>query len=114
MVPGDGKTNDTAALLKAVAELTAAGKPGVLAIEPGTYVLTAQINVSAPIVLRGAGIDTTTLFFPQSLSEVVHCNPANQCTAYWCLAHMTHSDGFRTICVPLSPTSADGQDSCSC
>ena len=54
----------------AIAKLTADGRPGVLVIEPGTYVLTAMINVSAPIVLRGAGIDATTLFFPKSLSEV--------------------------------------------
>lgn len=68
---GDGKADDTAALQRAIAELTAGGRPGVLVIEPGTYVLTAMINVSAPIVLRGAGIDATTLFFPKSLSEVV-------------------------------------------
>ena len=67
---GDGKTDDTAALQRAIAGLTAGGRPGVLVIEPGTYVLTAMINVSAPIVLRGAGIDATTLFFPRSLSEV--------------------------------------------
>ncbi len=67
---GDGTTDDTAALQRAIAELTADGQPGVLVIEPGTYVLTAMINVSAPIVLRGAGIETTTLFFPKSLSEV--------------------------------------------
>ena len=67
---GDGKTDDTAALQRAVAELTAGGRPGVLAFEPGTYVLTAMINVTAPLVLRGAGIDATTLYFPKSLSEV--------------------------------------------
>ena len=48
----------------------------MLAIEPGTYVLTAMINVSAPIVLRGAGLDATTLFFPKPLSEVQRRGPA--------------------------------------
>ena len=70
---GDGLTDDTAALQKAIAQLTAGGKAGVLAIEPGTYVLTAMINVSASILLRGAGVDATTLYFPKSLSEV-HLN----------------------------------------
>lgn len=81
-VAGDGETDDTAALERAVAVLTARGVPGILSIPAGTFRITRMINISAPIVLRGAGRDATTLFFPQPLSVVrasnhrrigVHC-----------------------------------------
>ncbi len=35
----------------------------------GKYVITRQINIRNPVVLRGAGRDSTTLYFPKSLSE---------------------------------------------
>ena len=104
MGPGDGKTNDTAALLRAIAELTEAGQPGVLIIEPGTYVLMAQINVSAPIVLRGAGVDATTLFFPHSLSEVMRRSPATHLNRVHrvlasCLHLLTAAGLYNQCCV---------------
>lgn len=83
-------TDDTAALERAVAVLTARGVAGVLSIPAGTYVITRMINISAPIVLRGAGRDATTLFFPKPLSLVrpglpttTISVPAARWSVYW-------------------------------
>ena len=101
---GDGKTDDTAALLRAIAELTEGGQPGVLAMEPGTYVLTAMINISAPIVLRGAGLDATTLLFPKSLSEVLRRGTDIRC--------MTSDLGRRRLTAVFCMNSVEGLSWC--
>lgn len=67
---GDGAADDTEALERAVAVLSARRVPGILSIPPGTFRISRMINISAPLVLQGAGRDATTLFFPLPLSVV--------------------------------------------
>ena len=73
---GDGVADDTEALERAVAVLSARRVPGILSIPPGTFRISRMINISAPLVLQGAGQDATTLFFPLPLSVVrlLHVN----------------------------------------
>ena len=64
---GDGVTDDTAAILKAVA----ATKGGALLLPAGRYVLRDTIAIeSSHVVLRGEGPDKTVLVIPQSLEEL--------------------------------------------
>lgn len=65
---GDGVTDDTDALLRALDELPSGS---VLFIPPGRYVLTAVINIRKNLTLRGAGRGATVLHFPLSLSELL-------------------------------------------
>ncbi|MDR2980814.1 MAG: glycoside hydrolase family 55 protein [Puniceicoccales bacterium] len=64
---GDGKTDDTAAFKKALAE----AKPGAILIPAGRYVITDFLELkNSGIVLRGEGPEKTILYFPKSLSEI--------------------------------------------
>jgi Pectate lyase superfamily protein len=64
---GDGRTDDSPSLLKAIASI----KSGVLFIPKGTYVISKRIDISrGNFVLRGAGPNETTLFFPNSLEDL--------------------------------------------
>jgi hypothetical protein len=64
---GDGVTDDTQAFLKALATV----KSGAIEIPPGRYVVTNILEIKrSGIVLRGAGADKTTLFFPKPLQEI--------------------------------------------
>ncbi|MCK5001012.1 MAG: hypothetical protein KAS23_15825, partial [Anaerohalosphaera sp.] len=64
---GDGKADDTQAFIDAIK----ATKKGAIAIPPGRYRVTSFINIDKPdIVLRGAGTEKTTLFFPVPLEHV--------------------------------------------
>ena len=64
---GDGRTDDTSALLKAIESI----KSGVLFIPKGTYVISKRIDISkGNLILRGAGPNKTILFFPNSLEAL--------------------------------------------
>lgn len=64
---GDGKTDDTAAFRRAVAEVPR----GVILIPAGRYVISDIIEITKPnLVLRGEGRDRTILFFPKTLTDV--------------------------------------------
>jgi hypothetical protein len=64
---GDDDQDDTAAFKKAIAET----KSGAICVPPGRYVITEILEVRKPnLVLRGAGPDKTTLFFPKPLEHV--------------------------------------------
>lgn len=64
---GDGRTDDTAALQRAIAAVDR----GVILIPAGRYVITDIIEIRKPdVVLRGAGRDETVLFFPRHLTDV--------------------------------------------
>lgn len=64
---GDGEKDDTEAFKRAIAEVGS----GVIAIPPGRYVITDIIEIQKPnLVLRGAGRDKTTLYFPKTLTDV--------------------------------------------
>ena len=43
---------------------------GALYIPPGVYRLSGIIDVNASVVLRGAGKDSTTLYFNHSLTDI--------------------------------------------
>src|SRR5439155_11601060 len=63
---GDGTTDDTAAFLKAIAEVK-----GALEVPPGRYRITDILEIKrSGVVLRGAGPDKTILFFPKPLQEI--------------------------------------------
>ncbi len=64
---GDGKSDDSKALLGAIA--AAEGK--VVEIPPGEYRITEILEIrTAGTILRGAGPDKTILFFPTPLNEI--------------------------------------------
>ncbi len=64
---GDGRTDDSAALLNAMQSITS----GVLFIPEGTYVIAQRLDISkGNLVLRGAGQRKTILLFPNSLSDL--------------------------------------------
>lgn len=64
---GDGTTDDTWALQKAVDN----AQPGTaIFFPPGKYVITKQLDIRKAVVLRGAGKYKTTLYFPKSLADV--------------------------------------------
>jgi hypothetical protein len=63
---GDGVTDDTQALLKAIDSITS----GVIYLPAGTYILTAVINIRKQIVIRGDGQAKTILRFPKSLTDL--------------------------------------------
>ena len=54
-----------------------AAPTGALFIPPGTYVVKQMLNITRSIVLRGAGVDQTTLLFPHSLTDVYGNQPAD-------------------------------------
>jgi len=64
---GDGKTDDTEAIKKAI-EST---QQGAILVPAGRYVLTGQLAINrSGIVLRGEGIGRTVFYIPKSLEEV--------------------------------------------
>ena len=64
---GDGRTDDSQALLNAVRSI----KAGVLYIPKGTYVIAKRIDISrGNLTLRGAGPKETILYFPNSLTDL--------------------------------------------
>jgi len=64
---GDGTTDDTAAFLRALAQV----KSGAIEVPPGRYVITDILVIDrSNIVLRGAGPDKTILYFPKPLNEI--------------------------------------------
>jgi len=64
---GDGATDDTAAFVKALAEV----KSGAIEVPPGRYRITGLLEITRPnVVLRGAGPDQTVLFFPKPLNDI--------------------------------------------
>ncbi|WIA15873.1 hypothetical protein OEZ85_012625 [Tetradesmus obliquus] len=64
---GDGRTDDTWAITKAI---DAARKGSAVFFPAGKYVITKRIDIRKQVVLRGAGRDVTTLYFPHSLADV--------------------------------------------
>jgi Pectate lyase superfamily protein len=64
---GDGVTDDTQAFLAALANV----KSGAIEIPPGRYVITNILEIKrSGVVLRGAGIGKTILFFPVPLQTI--------------------------------------------
>lgn len=64
---GDGQADDTAAFLKALAEV----KSGAIEVPPGRYRITGLLEITrSNVVLRGAGPDRTVLFLPTPLNDI--------------------------------------------
>lgn len=64
---GDGKTDDTSAFLKAIAETSS----GAIEVPPGRYVITGLLEITrSNVVLRGAGSRESTLYFPKPLNDI--------------------------------------------
>src|SRR5262249_42419265 len=57
---GDGATDDTAAIEKAIDSVWGAG---AVLFPAGTYLITSTLKIAKSIVLRGEGADKTTLLF---------------------------------------------------
>lgn len=65
---GDGEHDDTGAFRRAIA---AVGEGGVIGVPAGRYVISDTLDIRASgVVLRGAGPDETTLYFPRSLTDI--------------------------------------------
>lgn len=80
---GNGITDDTNAVLKAIADCGGTNSGRVVYFPPGKYVITRRIQIYASVVLRGAGKDTTTLYFPNSLASIDrYVLPAGQFSKY--------------------------------
>src|SRR2546426_1169169 len=77
---GDGRTDDSAALLNAVQSID----HGVLFIPEGTYVFAKRIDISkSNFVLRGAGPGKTILLFPNSLTDLFGNKPNGAQQSQW-------------------------------
>jgi len=64
---GDGQADDTAAFVRALAEV----KSGAIEVPPGRYRITGLLEITRPnVVLRGAGPEQTVLFFPTPLNDL--------------------------------------------
>ncbi len=64
---GDDEADDTAAFRAALA----ATPSGAILVPPGRYILTDVLRITRPgMVLRGAGTELTTLYFPRTLESV--------------------------------------------
>lgn len=64
---GDDGTDDTAAFKAALA----ATPGGAIIVPPGRYIISEVLRITKPgVVLRGAGAERTTLFFPKPLQAV--------------------------------------------
>jgi len=66
-LPGDGKTDISAKLQRAIDKVKA---PGTVVLPAGTFLLADQISLKSGVVLRGAGMDRTHLGSPQ---ELIYC-----------------------------------------
>ncbi|KAL4420947.1 hypothetical protein ABPG77_004576 [Micractinium sp. CCAP 211/92] len=68
---GNGRTDDTQALARAIAAASARPSGGVIYLPAGTYVITKPLTIKhSGVVLRGESRLNTKLYFPRSLSEV--------------------------------------------
>ena len=64
---GDGKTDDTKAFQDALEKT----REGAILVPPGKYVITDFLTIArSGVVLRGAGPEKTTLFFPRYLNDI--------------------------------------------
>lgn len=64
---GDGITDDSDAFVQALAEVT----EGVIFVPEGRYLINKMLSIDKPnLVLRGAGPDKTTLWFPNPLTDI--------------------------------------------
>ena len=64
---GDGRTNDTEAFQQALHTV----KTGTIEVPPGRYIVTDFLEINrSGVILRGAGPDKTTLYFPTPLNKV--------------------------------------------
>jgi hypothetical protein len=64
---GDGKTDDTKAFQDALEKT----REGALLVPPGKFVITDFLTIArSGVVLRGAGPEKTTLFFPRYLNDI--------------------------------------------
>jgi hypothetical protein len=93
---GDGKADDTAAFLRAVAAVaslsssasragapassssSSSAPPSVLYVPEGTYKIRQRLVFTSRVVVRGAGRAKTTLLFPSSLSEAAAAEQQKQ------------------------------------
>jgi hypothetical protein len=67
----DGVSDTTHAIQAAVASKACRGAAQcVVYIPPGKYAIKQQVIITDPVILRGAGRDRTTLYFPYSLKEI--------------------------------------------
>ncbi|KAL0022572.1 hypothetical protein WJX77_004978 [Trebouxia sp. C0004] len=75
---GDGLADDTQALKTAIAK---SPEGSALYLPPGKFTITQMINITKPVILRGAGPSQTTLYFPFSLADV-YGNTPDSTTGY--------------------------------
>jgi hypothetical protein len=80
---GDGVADDSGAVLRAIADCARTNSGKVVYFPPGRYVITRRIEITASVLLRGAGKDATTLYFPKSLAAIDRYTiPAGQFSKY--------------------------------
>ena len=89
---GDGITDDSQAFLQAIAEID----DGAIYIPSGRYKLTQVLDITkSTVVLQGAGVDDTVLYFPKNLGEVLGPGNAPPGTPDW--SAYSWRDGFIRI-----------------
>eukprot|EP00878_Enallax_costatus_P046951 GHUV01057284.1.p1 GENE.GHUV01057284.1~~GHUV01057284.1.p1 ORF type:complete len:225 (+),score=26.46 GHUV01057284.1:1635-2309(+) len=64
---GDGTTDDTAAFLAAINDVT---DQAVIYIPSGRYIIKQKLEISQRVVFQGAGRNETTLVFAKSLTDL--------------------------------------------
>ena len=77
---GDGVTDDSQAFLDAIEAI----EDGAIFIPPGRYKITQVIEINkSNVVLRGAGSDSTVLYFPKHLGDIQGPGDAPTGTPYY-------------------------------
>ncbi|MFH1497099.1 MAG: glycosyl hydrolase family 28-related protein [Verrucomicrobiota bacterium] len=89
---GDDDVDDTAAFQAALTKT----ESGAILVPPGRYIISDFLKITRPgVVLRGAGINQTTLFFPKPL-EAIKPNPSAT-TSGQPTSNYSWSGGFLSI-----------------
>lgn len=104
---GDGASDDSPAILRAVSRAQRTAGGAVVFFPPGTFVLNSTLTITKPnVVLRGSGQGSTTVYIPSALSDVL--GPRWQSDGRANKSSYAFMGGFVTIAGPQPSSSSRG------